>query len=222
MIVRLGMAPRAAGLDYEAFQAHWRSEHAGLAGAIEGLRGYVQNHAVLREGRPLFPYVGFDACSEISFDSLEAMDAGFASEYYRSRVVADEQVLVDKTRFLMLLAERRVLDDRPAPAGAVKLLSFLPVDHRSTREALFDLLGGAYREAISSAGALRHEQLLEIPGAHESRIPAVVAAVDILWFPTPEDAVGFVTGDLGHELGYLLAGTTFGAQRLVAEPVRVV
>jgi uncharacterized protein (TIGR02118 family) len=222
VIVRLGMAPRARGLDYEGFQAHWRSEHAGLAGAIDGLRGYVQNHAVLRDSRPLLPYVGFDACSEISFDSLEAMDAGFASEYYRSQVVADEQVLIDKTRFLLLLSERRVLDDRPAPGSAVKLLTFLPVDPRSTREALFDLLGGAYREAVVAASPLRHEQLLEIPGAHDGRIPAVVAAVDILWFPSADAAVEFAGSMLSHELGYLLAGATFGAQRLVAEPVRVV
>ncbi|MBM3679098.1 MAG: EthD family reductase [Actinobacteria bacterium] len=223
MIVRLGMAPRAATLDYEGFQAHWKSEHAGLAGAIEGVRGYVQNHAILRDGRPLFPYAGFDACSEISFDSLEAMDAGFASDYYRSQVVADEKVLVDKTRFLMLLSERRVLDDRPAPEGAVKLLTFLPVDPRSTREALFELLGGAYRERVAASGvALRHEQLLEIPGAHEGRIPAVFAAVDLLWVRTADEAVTLASGDLGHELGYLLAGTTFGGQRVVAEPVTVV
>jgi uncharacterized protein (TIGR02118 family) len=222
MIVRLGMAPRAAGLDYEQFQAHWKSEHAGLAGQIEGLRSYVQNHAVLRDGRPLLPYVGFDACSQIEFDSLEAMDAGFASDYYRSQVVADEQVLIDKSRFLLLLATRRVLDDRPAPDGAVKLFSFLPVDPRSTREALLDLAAGAYRDLVAGSDAVRHEQLLEIPGAHEGRLPAVFSVVDILWFPTAADAVTFVTGDLGHEVGYLLAGTTFGVQRLVAEPIRVV
>ena len=216
------MAPRARGLDYAAFQAHWKSEHAEVAGAIEGLCGYVQNHATLRDGRPLFPYAGFDACSEISFGSIEAMDAGFASVYFRSQVVADEQLLVDRSRFLMLLAERRVLADGDVPEGAVKLITFFPVDPRSTREALFDLLGGAYAEATAASGRLRHEQLLEIPGAHEGRIPAVFSVADILWFPTADDAVAFVSGDLGHELAYLLSGTTFGAQRLVAEPLRVV
>ncbi len=216
------MAPRAQSLDYAAFQAHWKSEHAGLAGLIDGLRGYVQNHAILRDGRPLFPYAGFDACSEISFDSLEAMDTGFASEYYRSRVVADEQVLIDKTRFLMLLSARRVLHDGTLPADAVKLLTFFPVDPRSSREALVDLLGGAYAEKVASSGRLRHEQLVEIPGAHDGRIPAVFAVADILWFASADEAVAFATGDLGHEIGYLLAGTTFGAQRIVAEPVTVV
>lgn len=221
MIVRLGMAPRASGLDYVAFQRHWRGEHGGLAAGIPGLRGYVQNHAVLRDGRPLLPYVGFDACSEIAFDSLEAMDAGFASEHYRSRVVADEHVLIDKARFALLLAERRVLRDGASPKGAVKLLTFLPVDPRSSRAALADLLSGAYADAVAGVG-LRHEQLVEIPGAHEGRLPPIVSAVDILWFAAADEALAFATGDLAHELGRLVAGTSFGAQRLVAEPVVVV
>lgn len=221
MIVRMGVAPRAAGLDYAGFQHHWKSEHGGLAAVIPGLRGYVQNHAVLRDGKPLLPYVGFDACPEISFDSLASMDEGFASEYYRSQVVADEYSLIDKTRFTLLLSERRVLRDARVPAGAVKLLTFLPVDPRSTLEALAELLAGAYAEAVAGVG-LRHEQLIEIPGAHEGRLPPLFSAVDILWFPAPDDAVAFATGDLAQEIGWLLAGTTFGGQRLVAEPVVVV
>lgn len=221
MIVRLGMAPRAQGLDYESFQRHWRSEHAGLAGEIEGLRSYVQNHAVLRDGRPLLPYAGFDACSEIEFDSLEAMDAGFASEYYRQAVVADEHSLIDKPRFLLLLAERRMLVAGDVPADAVKLLTFLPVDPRSTREALFELLGGAYRELVAEAGPLRHEQLLELPGAHESRLPAVFAAVDILWFASEAAALEAATGELGHRAGYALSGAAVAPARVIARPLTV-
>ena len=222
MITRLGMAPRATGLDYEAFQAHWKSEHAGLAGALEGLRGYVQNHAILQNGRPLFPYTGFDACSEISFDSLEAMDHAFASEFYRSAVMADEKLLVDKTRFLMLLSERRVLHDGEVGEGAVKLLTFMPVDPRSTRDRLFELIGGEYRSVVADAKPLRHEQLLEIPGAHDGRIRPVFSAVDMLWFAHVEAALGFVRGEIGHRAGYVLAGTTFGLERVLAQTVLVV
>lgn len=222
MITRLGMAPRAAGLGYEAFQTHWRSEHASLAGALPGLRSYVQNHAVLEGGRPLFPYPGFDACSEIEFDSLEAMDDAFASEHYQGAVTADEHELIDKSRFALLLSERRVLQDGQAGEGAVKVLTFLPVDPRSTRGALAELLAGRYRSAVAEAEPLRHEQLLEIPGAHEGRLPLLFAAVDILWFPSVERALGFIHGDVGHRAGYVLAGTAFGLERLVARPVRVV
>lgn len=222
MITRLGMAPRAAGLGYEAFQAHWRSEHASLAGALPGLRSYVQNHAVLEGGRPLLPYPGFDACSEIEFDNLEAMDDAFASEHYRGAVTADEHELIDKSRFAFLLSERRVLQDGQVEGGAVKVLTFLPVDPRSTREKLAELLAGRYRLTVAEAEPLRHQQLLEIPGAHEGRLPPLFAAVDILWFPSVERALELVHGDIGHRAGYVLAGTAFGLERLVARPVRVV
>jgi uncharacterized protein (TIGR02118 family) len=216
----MGFAPRAPGLDYAAFQAHWKGEHGGLAAQIPGLRGYIQNHAVLRGGRPLLPYVGFDACSEILFDSLHSMDEGFASEHYQSQVVADEHVLIDKARFGLFLAERRVLREGAAPEGAVKLLTFLPVDPRSSRAALAELAAGAYAEAVAGVG-IRHEQLVEIPGAHEGRLPPLFSVVDILWFSSPDDALAFVQGDGGDRVGWLLAGTAFGLQRLLAEPVVV-
>ena len=222
MITRIGMAPRAVGLTYASFQEHWRSEHAGLAGEIRGLRGYVQNHAVLEDGRPLLPYPGFDACSEIEFESLATMDAGFASEHYRQAVTADEHALIDKSRFGLILAERRVLADGEVGPDAVKLLTFLPVDPRSTAADLDERLAGPYREIAATAGPLRHEQLLEIQGAHEGRLPAVCAAVDILWFPSTGHALGFVRGEVGHEAGYALAGAAFGLERVLARPVRVV
>jgi uncharacterized protein (TIGR02118 family) len=222
MITRVGMAPRAKGLTYTSFQKHWRSEHAGLAGELPGLRGYIQNHAVLDEGRPRLPYPGFDACSEISFDSLAAMDEAFASEHYLGAVTADEHALIDKRRFGLLLTEKRVVAEGAVTEDAVKLLTFLPIDPRSTREALDDLLAGAYREIVAEARPLRHEQLLEIPGAHEGRLPAVCAAVDILWFESPEQALTFVNGDVGHRAGYALAGTACGLERVLARPLRIV
>jgi uncharacterized protein (TIGR02118 family) len=222
MITRVGMAPRAAGLSYEAFQEHWRSEHAGVAGEIPGVRSYVQNHAVLVEGRPLFPYPGVDACSELEFDDLATMDAGFASEHYRQTVVADEHALIDKSRFAMILARRRVLAEGDPGPEAVKLLTFLPVDPRATLAALDELLAGPYREIVAEARPLRHEQLLEIPGAHEGRIPALCPAVDVLWFAGVDEALGFVHGEVGDRAGYALAGTAFGLERILARTIRVV
>ena len=222
MITRVGMAPRAAGLTYEAFQEHWRSEHAGLAGEIPGLRSYVQNHAVLADGRPLLPYPGFDACSELEFDDLASMDGGFASEHYRQAVTADEHALIDKSRFGMILTERRVLSPGDPGRDAVKLLTFMPVDPRSTRAALDEVLAGPYHEIVAAAAPIRHEQLLEIPGAHDGRIPAFCAAVDVLWFRSVEAALELVRGEVGHRAGYALAGSTFGLVRVLARPIRVV
>jgi len=222
MIVRVGTAPRARGLGYAEFQEHWRTEHGALAGSLPGLRGYVQNHAVLDGGRPLLPYVGFDACSELEFDSLAAMDEAFASEHYRREVAADEQALIDKTRFAMLLAERRVLADAEPPPGAVKLLTFLPLDPRSSRERLAAVLAGPYREAVGQAAPVRHEQLLELPGAHEGRLAALWPAVDVLWFASVEAALEALVGEAGQRAAYELAGASLAPARLLATPIRVV
>ena len=152
MIVRFAAAPRAATLGYEEFQAHWRGEHGGLAGQIPGLRAYVQNHAVLAAGRPLLPWPGFDSLAELEFDSVATMDAGFASDFYRSAVVADEQLLVDKTRFSLLLCERRVLSESDRPAGeTVKLISFFGLGPRISADELGAALAGPYREAVAAA-----------------------------------------------------------------------
>ena len=71
MIVRVGMAPRMHDLTPAQCARHWRTEHADAARQLPGLRGYVQDHAVLRDGRPLLPYPGFDVCAETAFDVVE-------------------------------------------------------------------------------------------------------------------------------------------------------
>jgi uncharacterized protein (TIGR02118 family) len=246
LVVRVGMAPRARGLDFETFQERWSTGHAALAATLEGLRGYVQNHALLAGGRPLLPYPGFDACSELCFDSLEAMDAAFDSDHYRNVVTSDEQSLVDKSRFGLMLTERRVLSGgeagefgERAEAGedteagecgesgeagedAVKLLTFFSVDRNSSHAELSDALAGPYREAVAAAAPLRHEQFLLIPGAHDGRRSPMADAADMLWFAGADDALSFVGSDADFAAAYALAGRAFGAQRLLARAIRVV
>jgi len=222
VITRVGLAPRRPGLSFEAFQRHWRSEHADAAAAIPGLRGYVQNHAVLAEGRPLLPYPGFDACAETEFDSLASMAAGFASRQYQGRVQRDELLLIDKTRFFLLLCERRICLDAEPPVGAVKLLTFLRRHPASEPGALVDVLAGPYAEAVASARPVRHEQLVVLREARADGPPPACEAVDVLWFPTPDRALGFLTSDAAAAAGATLAGVSFGSERLLASPLVVV
>jgi len=230
MIVRVGLAPRAKGLDLVGFQDHWRSQHADLALHIPGLRAYVQNHSVLVDGCPLQAWPGFDACAETSFDSLEAMDAGFASEEYQRDVRADEDVLIDKAAFFFALCELRVLGappegargrreaDAPDLAPPAKLITMLRAHPASSARELDEALGGPYAAALSDAGAIGHEQLVVIPGAHDGRTPAPFDALDILYFPTASDAVAHVVSQVATEAAGHLAGIAFGRERLVARP----
>ena len=137
MITRVGMAPRAEGLTYTSFQEHWRSEHAGLAGELPGLRGYIQNHAVLGDGRPLPALPGLrrvlrDLVRQPRRDGRRIRLRALSRRRHRRRALADRQEPVRAAA----LTERRVLLDGDAADDSVKLLTFLPVDPRSTREAL--------------------------------------------------------------------------------------
>ncbi len=222
VITRLGTAPRARGLDCAAFQEHWRSGHADVARELPGLRRYVQNHAILRDGRPLLGYPGFDACSEVEFDSLQAMDEAFSSEHYRGAVSADEQSLIDRARFRPALLSRRVLIAGEPAADAVKLMTFWQLDPEASLAQLESCLAGPGRIEATAFGVQRHEQLIQIEGAHEGRTAAACAAVDSLWLADVQAALALLQSAEAHRAAWELASIGRGATRLLAREITVV
>lgn len=211
------MAPRAVGASLADFQRHWREEHAEAAEQIPGLRGYVQNHAVLDDaGLPLLPYPGFDACAETVFDDLTTMDAGFASPQYQQTVRADEDLLIDKPRFFMLLCERNVVYGAGGETDGYKLMTFLRAHPLAGRDELLSIAAGPYAELVRAAGALRHVQLVPSPELHHGRGEPSCDLVDCVWFGDTEQAQAFVNGRAGADADYLLAGRVFGRERLLA------
>lgn len=215
MITRLGMAPRLAGTTVEQFQEHWRTAHGDVAGQIPNLRGYVQFHAVLRAGAPVFGYPGFDACSALEFDSVGAMDEGFASPTYQQAVRADEDTFVDKSGFSMALGTRTVVVDGDPGPDALVLLTLRRHHPAATREDLLAALTGPYADAVAAAAPLRYEQLLPTGAQRSGRETAACDAVELRWFPD----LAAVTADTGAERA--LAGVAFGTERLLARPLRV-
>jgi hypothetical protein len=121
----------------------------------------------------------------------------------------------------LLLASRRVLRDGEPPAQGVKLLSFFPLAAGADRDELTETLAGSYPEALAGVPVVRHEQLLEIPGAHDGREPAFCAAADLLWFADAEQALAFVGSAAGDRARFVLAGLVAGVERLIARPVRI-
>lgn len=219
MITRVGMAPRRSGTSFAEFQQHWLGAHAEAALRIPNLRAYTQNHAVLDPaGRPLLPYPGFDACAETEYDNVASMDAGFASAAYQTDVRADEDVLIDKAKFFLLLCERVELNPGDAPPGAVKLMTFMRAHPLADRHRLLDVACGPYAALVRDAGGLRHEQLIPVPEAHAGGRPPSCELVDAVWFATAEQALAFVNGAAAAEADELLAGTVFGRERLLATP----
>ena len=83
-------------LSVEEFQTYWRETHGPIAGAIPGLRRYVQCHVVPElYGREQQP--SFDGAAELWFDDLEAMRAAMQSPEVRA-ALEDEKNFIDHSR----------------------------------------------------------------------------------------------------------------------------
>lgn len=219
MLTRVGAAARRAGLSVEQFQEHWRTRHGPTAGAITNLRRYVQHHAVRVDGRAVLPYPGFDACSELDFDSLDAMDDGFAAAARRGELQADEDRFVDKTRYSWVLGEA---DDRTAAPDLddpVTLITWWRAHPASPVERLLSVLTGDWESAISDAAAGRR-LIVARRDWHDGRGAPTADAVEILTFDGVPLATSFLDG-VAQDAGPLLAGVAFGTERHLARPVVV-
>lgn len=222
MITRLGMAPRLEGHTYEQFQHHWRTSHADAAGKIPNLRRYVQNHAVLRDGVPVLGFPGFDACSELDFDSVELMTEGFASEEYQVRVRADERAFVEKSRFSSILADRPVLIDGARPKNGVKLLQFYRLHPRSTAATLAQVLHSFDSSALRKEGVRRRELLVPLTNPPAELGAPAAEAVDMQWFDNVDAALSFLRSSFADSCAWKLGGVAFGGARHLATEVDVV
>jgi hypothetical protein len=121
---------------------------------------------------------------------------------------------------MMALTRRHVLGGGEPPEGAVKLMSFLRAHPNSSPPALVQALEGTYADAVQEAGPIRHELLVTDAGEHEPALRACCDAIDILWFGSADDALAALTGVLSQRPGWLMAGVAFGAERLIARPIR--
>jgi uncharacterized protein (TIGR02118 family) len=222
MITRLGMAPRLEGRTYEEFQHHWRTSHADAAGKIPNLRRYVQNHAVLRDGVPVLGFPGFDACSELDFDSVESMNEGFGSEEYQVRVRADERAFVEKVRFSSILGNRPVLIDGARPKNSVKLLQFHRLHPRSTAATLAEVLHSFDASALQKEGVRRRELLVPLANPPADLGAPAAEAVDMQWFDGVDAALAYLRSGFADACAWKLAGVSFGGARHLATEVDVV
>lgn len=83
-------------LSVEEFQRYWRDVHAPIAGAIPGLRRYVQCHTAPETyGGQNAP--GFDGAAELWFDSLDAMRDAMRTAEVRA-ALEDEKNFIDHSR----------------------------------------------------------------------------------------------------------------------------
>lgn len=221
MITRVFFAARRGDLTTEACLAHWRGHHSAIGARLPGVRGYVQNHGVLSDGRFLLPYPGFDIMPELDWDDLAAMDTAIDSPVHEQDSVDDEANFIDGARTGYAVTTRHVLGDTTPEPEAVKLITLFRRAPGASGQALAKALTGPYSEAVSASGPMRHEALITMAD-REGRAPFSAQAVDTIWFATPRDALAWLESDAAYRAAWHLAGHAFGAERLIARPHRVV
>jgi uncharacterized protein (TIGR02118 family) len=180
-ITRVFIARRRPDLTIEAYQRHWRNEHAAITLTFPDINRYVQNHAALRDGQLVLPYPGFDVFSELDFDSADAMDASWSSPEYTVGE-DDENNFIDPRWSTVLVGERHRIgaDARP-------------------RFRLVWLCSGQDRSLTEDDAMAIADKLLAASGA--ASVAAVVATPELLRRYPPRDFpaifwVGF--DDLGQ------------------------
>lgn len=218
MITRFGMAPRRTDMTIDQFQHHWRTSHADAAGQIPGVLRYTQNHAIVEGGRYLFGYPGFDACSELDFTSVAAMDDGFRSETYRTLVRADEDDFVDKTRFSLVVTTPTVVVD--APPGDVKLVRLLRTHPSRNASDLIEALRGPVAESLEGLGG-RYVVYEPVAEPHDGP-PASFDAVATLWIGDRDDVDTTLASAAWTAADLALAGIASGSVMLAARTIEVV
>ena len=201
MITRVGMAPRAAGLTYASFQEHWRSEHAGLAGRDSRparLRAEPRR-ARATAGRSCRIPASTPAPRSSSTASPRWTTA-FASEHYRQAVTADEHSLIDKSRFALILTERRVLADGDARRRRGQAAD-VPAASTRARRGRRSTSGSParYREIVAEARAAAARAAARDPGRARGPPAAPCAPPSTSsGSRAAEQALDFVHGEIGH------------------------
>ncbi|MBF6599116.1 MAG: EthD family reductase [Dehalococcoidia bacterium] len=94
-------------MSLDAFQAYWRDTHAPIAGAIPGLRRYVQCHVVPEayagDARP-----AYDGAAELWFDDIDALRQAMRSAE-TAAALADEANFIDHTRVASFITVENVV-----------------------------------------------------------------------------------------------------------------
>jgi uncharacterized protein (TIGR02118 family) len=215
MITRIGMAPRRPGLTSAEFQRHWHEVHGPLVRKFEGLRRNWQNHAVLRDGEPLLPWPGFDACSEMDFSDVAAMQLAFSAERYPPDLRADSDYLIDKSKAAPMVVRRIHLSGTSHPQ-AVRLMTFM----RAAPDCS-ERIDAALRTLPAASTAMARELYLSLGSAAGVAGLCGFDAVDVQWFDRPDSAQRYLASAEAREHRHALAHVVHGVERLIAQ-VRIV
>lgn len=219
MTTRIGLAPAHPSLSTQEAIDHWRTTHADVASAIPGLQRYVQLHPLLEDGQHPLGHPGFEVCAITGFEDLASMEAGFSSEAYLDAVRADEEVLIDRDAFAVLVGESTAVQGLAVDEADAALVAFLrrrtPATAAAVAARAAELLAGhdlAGWEVVTGHRA---------QASHPEQLDG--DALVIACFEDTDAALSWTrAADGWPELRRPLTDVVFGVERFVARPNRVV
>ena len=100
---------RKAVMSVEEFQTYWFETHGPIAGAIPGVRRYVQCHT-LPEFYGDSDEPAFDGAAELWFDSLEAMEEAFQTDEIAAARESELKFMDHSKSFRIVTEEKTVID----------------------------------------------------------------------------------------------------------------
>jgi uncharacterized protein (TIGR02118 family) len=208
MITRIVLAPRRAGLDIDEFQEHWYRKHGPLVARLRNIRRLRQHHAVLNRGEPLLAWPGFDACSEMDFDDVEALRAAVSDEHYPRELRQHSAELVELDKAGIMLAHRQHVSGAAAAEG-VALMTFMRRAPGRMQAELAAVLSDA--EQASEAHAREMYVAFELP----SQL-SCFDALEVQWFAAPEQVERYLLGCEARLHRHRLAHLVRGVERVIS------
>jgi len=83
MVKLVALLKRRPGITEAEFARRWVQDHTKLASQLPGLRGYRINIATTQQPAGTGPEVIYDGTAELWWESIEAMEAAFATDIGR-------------------------------------------------------------------------------------------------------------------------------------------
>jgi uncharacterized protein (TIGR02118 family) len=155
---------RLPDMSVEDFQTYWWETHGPIAGAIKGVRRYVQCHT-LPETYAGGQEPAFDGAAQLSWDSVEAMGEIAGTPEVRA-ALEDEKKFIDHSRVAMTVTEEKAEVDNLVPnQDAVKLIACLKRKDGSTREEFDEYWGGTHAPLVKKIpGVVKYVRCLAVGG----------------------------------------------------------
>jgi len=120
MINAFSLLKRKPGLTVDAFQEHWRTEHAELIRLLPGVRRYVQSHPLVEMYEDEEPV--YDGVAELWGEDSQAFRDIAGSDAYAA-VQIDEEKFLDRAATELVLTEEHIIKDGTVAADGVKCIN---------------------------------------------------------------------------------------------------